>query len=186
MTVVKKVIRLFTILADTVIFRLRGGVALARRKGIVVGHGCRIYVREFGSEPFLIEMGNNVTITAGVQIITHDGSTCLVLDKNGRRHQHFAAVTIGDNVFIGVNSIIMPGITIGSNVVVGAGSVVTRDIPDGSVFAGNPARLITGFEAFCERVSSDYVSDAALDGIVDYRTRVQTAMILAKKRRRRP
>jgi acetyltransferase-like isoleucine patch superfamily enzyme len=170
---------------DMLVFALLGGVPHARRKGVTVGKRCRIYIRSFGSEPFLISIGNDVTITSGVRIITHDGSTCLVRDANGRRYQHFAAVTIGDNVFIGVNSVILPGITIGSNVVVGAGSVVTRDIPDGSVFAGNPARLITGFEAFCERVSSDCLSDAALDGIVDYRARVQRAMILATERRRR-
>ncbi len=51
-------------------------------------------------------------------------------------------VVIGDNVWIGGNSVICPGVTVGSNVVIGAGSVVTRDIPDWSFAAGNPARVI--------------------------------------------
>jgi acetyltransferase-like isoleucine patch superfamily enzyme len=178
--------RLFVMFCDILVIVLMGGVAHARRKGVAVGKRCRIYIRNFGSEPFLISIGDDVTITSGVKIITHDGSNSLVRDANGRRYQHFAPVTIGNNVFIGVNSIILPGITIGSNVVVGAGSVVTRDIPDGSVFAGNPARAITSFEAFCTRVSSDCVNDAALDGIVDYRTRVQNAMFLATELNRRP
>ncbi len=84
-------------------------------------------------------------MTSGVKFITHDGSTCLVKDEQGKRYQRFAPIQVGSHVFIGVNSIIMPGVSIGSNVVIGAGSVVTKDIPDHSVAIGVPAKVVCSF-----------------------------------------
>jgi len=124
-----------------------GGVSSARAAGAKVGEGCRIYINDFGSEPFLITIGNNVTITAGVKLITHDGSLSLVRDAQGRRF-YYAPIQIGDDVFIGVNSIILPGVTIGREVVVAAGSVVTKDIPSGVVVAGTPAKKIMSFSSW--------------------------------------
>ena len=60
-------------------------------------------------------------------------------------------VTIGDRVFIGASTIILPGVAIGNDVIIGAGSVVTRDIPDNSVAAGNPARVLTSTDLFISR-----------------------------------
>lgn len=51
-------------------------------------------------------------------------------------------ITIGDNVWIGGSCVVLPGVTIGSNCVIGAGSVVTKDIPDNSIAAGNPCRVL--------------------------------------------
>ncbi|MGC4853469.1 DapH/DapD/GlmU-related protein [Micromonospora sp. DT4] len=95
----------------------------------------------FGSEPWLITMGDNVYITAGVQFLTHDGGT-LILRREHPDLEWTAPITIGDDVYIGIRSIIMPGVRIGSRCVIGAGSVVTRDVPDGSVAAGVPARVL--------------------------------------------
>lgn len=165
-------------LIGILIFRLLGGVAFARYKGVKVGEDCRIYIRQFGTEPFLINIGDRVTITSGVQIITHDGSTALVRNDVGRRYFHYAKVKIGNDVFIGVNSIILPGVTIGSNVVIGAGSIVTRNIPANSVAVGSPARVVGSFEEFHLYITKNYVNEAELDHISDYERRIYKAISL--------
>lgn len=151
----KTALRLVKSLLTLFVFIFVGGVAAARMRGVKVGRDCRIYVFSFGSEPFLIRLGDRVTITAGVRLITHDGATSLVRDAAGRR-QRFAAITIGDDVFIGSNSIVLPGVSIGSRVIVGAGSVVTRDIPSNSVAVGNPARILRTFESYEQMVLAKY------------------------------
>ncbi|MGP5346520.1 acyltransferase [Psychrobacter celer] len=161
---------------DVLYFYSKGSIAYARMKGVTVGKNCRIYTRNWGSEPFLVTIGDKVTITSGVKIITHDGSTWLVHDDEGNRYQHYARVTIENNVFIGVNSIIMPGVTIGNNVVVGAGSVVTKSIPDNSVAVGNPARVITSFDKLEEKIKKYYVNSKDLAGYSDYAQRVEKAI----------
>ena len=120
--------RIFRLLVDAYHLITKSGVGYARYKGVKVGEFCRIYIRSFGSDSFLIEIGNKVTITSGVKIITHDGSTWLMNDEKGRRYL-FKKVVIGNNVFVGVNAIIMPGVKIEDNVIVAAGSVVTKSIP---------------------------------------------------------
>lgn len=177
--------RIIVGLIDLYVGTVHGGVALARRKGVHVGENCRIYIKNFGREPFFISMGDYVTITSGVNIITHDGSTSLVRDKDGRRYQKFGPVTIGSNVFIGVNSIILPGVTIGSNVVIGAGSVVTRDIPDNSIVAGNPAKKRTDFATFRSKIERYAVSDRELDHLPERRSRSQYALALQEERQER-
>ncbi|WP_433392419.1 DapH/DapD/GlmU-related protein [Micromonospora sp. KLBMP9576] len=93
----------------------------------------------FGSEPWLITIGDNVYITAGVQFVTHDGGT-LILRKDHPELDWTAPITIGDDVYIGMRSMILAGVNIGNRCVIGAGSIVTRDIPDNTVAAGVPAR----------------------------------------------
>lgn len=148
----KKIIRYIKKIVDLCYLILFGRVRYARYKGVTVGSSTRIYITDWGSEPFLISVGSNVTITGGVKILTHDGASCLVVDQDGMRYQKYGAVTIGDNVFVGAGSIIMPGITVESNCIIGAGSVVTRSVSSGSVVAGNPARIICSFDDYCSRV----------------------------------
>lgn len=96
-------------------------------------------------------------ITKGVRFLTHDGSMS-VLQKIGLREKglgRFGKIKVGNNVFIGWNSIIMPGITIGNNVIIGAGSIVTHDIPNNSVVAGIPARIIQSVEELSYKVKQD-------------------------------
>lgn len=142
---------------------IKGPLAAARREGVTIGEDCRIYTTGFGVEPWLIKIGNRVTVTAGVQFITHDGSTWLFRDEKGRRYR-FSPIEVGDEVFIGVNTVIMPGVRIGSRVVVAAGSVVTKSIPSGVVAAGVPARIIGDYEQYKHRCLNEYFSDKDMHG----------------------
>lgn len=86
--------------------------------------------------PFLLSIGNNVTIT-NCRLLTHDAST-----KKFLGYTKVGKITIGNNVFIGADAIILPNTTIGDNVIIGSGSVIARDIPNNSVVVGNPCRII--------------------------------------------
>jgi len=157
---------------------LRGGEAAARFLGVTVGKDCRIYTRGFGSEPWLVTIGDRVTATSGVQFITHDGSLWLLEDEQGRRYR-YAPITIGNDVFIGVNTIILPGVSIGDRVVIGAGSVVTRSIPSGSVVAGNPARFVKSYDDFAHAAFTTLQPGAAMRGTT-YRERVDSIVEAAR------
>lgn len=167
---------------DLAYFFLKGSVAYARKKGVVVGERCRIYIKAWGSEPFLIKIGDDVTVTSGVKFITHDGSTCLVKDAHGKRYQRFAPIHIGSRVFIGVNSIIMPGVTIGSDVVIGAGSVVTKDIPDNAVAIGVPAKVVSSFDDYQAKIKASCASDSELIPATRYAERVAQAIAVQKQK----
>ena len=149
----------------------KGGVAYAKHLGVNVGERCRIYTSSFGSEPFLISIGNDVTITSGVKLITHDGSTWLMRDEKGRRYK-FQKIEIGDNVFIGVNSIIMPGVRIDNNVIVAAGSVVTKSVPSGSIVAGVPAKVVGNYFTLKEQILNNCISDQEMDYNKNYKDRI--------------
>jgi acetyltransferase-like isoleucine patch superfamily enzyme len=150
----------------------KSGVEYARYKGVKIGSNCRIYTRGFGSEPWMITIGNKVTITSGVILLTHDGSTWLMNDEKGRRYL-FKRVKIGNNVFIGVNSIIMPGVKIEDNVIIAAGSIVTKSVPSGVIIAGNPAKIIGNYDAYQKEVLEKYVSDKDMDYTLDYQNRIE-------------
>jgi maltose O-acetyltransferase len=91
----------------------------------------------------LISVGDESVITSGVRIIAHDAST-----KLWTGYTRVGRVDIGRRVYIGVGTIVLPGVTIGDEAIVGAGSVVSRDIPPRAVVAGNPARQIATLEGF--------------------------------------
>jgi len=168
---------------DYFYFALFGGVKSARRKGVIVGENCRVYIYSWGSEPFLIRLGDNVTVTSGVKFITHDGSTCLIKNRHGERYQKYGRIFLGDNVFIGVNSIILPGVTIGSNVIIAAGSVVTRDLADSGVYAGVPVKRLAEFKEYESGVVSSCSNDGDLKGITDYKKRVFKALSIQNEKK---
>lgn len=95
------------------------------------------------SHCWLIEIGENVTMAPRVHVLCHDAST-----KRFLGYTKIGRVNIGNNVFIGAESVIMPGVTVGDNVIVGANSTVTHDIPDNCVVAGSPAKVISTLEEY--------------------------------------
>jgi len=101
-----------------------------RRLGAQIGRNVRLYGAIDGVNPQLIVIGDNTVIAKQARLIAH----CPI--RGGR------AVHIGKNCFIGYAALILPGVTVGDNCIVGAGSVVTRDVPAGSIAAGNPARVL--------------------------------------------
>ncbi|MBK5462548.1 acyltransferase [Peribacillus sp. TH27] len=126
----------------------------ARRIGVKIGENCRILSLKpntFGSEPYLIQIGDHVTITSGVRFVTHDGGVWVFRGENPEIDV-FGKIIIGNNVFIGINSIIMPGVEVGNNVVIGAGSVVTKSIPSNTVIGGVPARFICTLDDYEHKV----------------------------------
>jgi acetyltransferase-like isoleucine patch superfamily enzyme len=128
----------------------RSRLARLTRRGLSVGRELRLNgFPDFGTEPYLIRIGDRVEISGKVTFLTHDGATWVLPEgPNGRDLRKFGAIDIKDNCFIGHGSILMPGITVGPNAVVGAGAVVTRDVPEGTVVGGNPAKVIGSVDAF--------------------------------------
>ncbi len=98
---------------------------------------------------WLIEIGDNVTMAPRVHILCHDAST-----KQFLNYTKIGRVTIGSNVFIGAESVVLPGVTIGDNVIIGANSTVTHDIPANCVAAGSPARVICTLEEYLSKERS--------------------------------
>lgn len=96
----------------------------------------------YPSEPYLVSIGNNVKVTAGVRFITHDvtpavfGYAGYLVNKDCLYYMD--KIVVGNNVMIGADTIIMPGVTIGDNVIIAAGSVISKDVPSGTVVGGYP------------------------------------------------
>lgn len=154
------ILKIFTLLDD---FRQKAYLKASIRRGLKVGQNNRfIQVPDFGSEPYLIEIGNNNLITTGIRFITHDGGIFVInnlpdrggVNKTYKDIKNFARIQIADNVFIGNNCILLPGTKIGNNCVLGAGSVLTSTMPDNSVYAGIPAKYICSIEEYAQRAAA--------------------------------
>lgn len=132
------------------VYRLRGEYTTEKlvQMGMKVG-------RNFGrlngvildpSHCWLIEIGDNVTMAPRVHILCHDAST-----KHFLNYTKIGPVTIGNNVFIGAETVVLPGVTIGDNVIIGANSTVTHNVPEGSVFVGSPARFLCTTKEYLQK-----------------------------------
>lgn len=117
----------------------------------------------WGTEPWIISLGDNVHITDGVKFITHDGGTLLF-----RQYVSDLEITkpirIGNDVYIGNNVNILPGVTIGNKVVIGTGAVVAKDIPDNSVAVGVPARVIKTTDEYFDKLKKESLHLGHLKG----------------------
>lgn len=151
----KKIINLVNKLID--LYRVkRDPVAYARSIGVKIGDDARLIsvvpgMGTFGSEPYLIELGNHVTVAGDVRFVNHDGGVWVFREQDPSIDV-IAPIKVGNNVFIGYGSLILPGVVIGDNVVIGAKSVVTGNIPSNSIAAGIPARVIKSLDDYRQGV----------------------------------
>jgi acetyltransferase-like isoleucine patch superfamily enzyme len=127
--------------------RYRGDPSkLLRALGVRVGEDCVIetHYRNFGAQPWLIELGDRVLIAQDALFLTHDGSNLLFRHRysDSPWGNRFGPIKVHDRSFIGARAIVLPDSEIGPDSIVGAGSVVTGRIPPGTVWAGVPARQL--------------------------------------------
>ena len=132
-----------------------------KTQGLVMGEYCEIYsTASFGSEPYLISLGNHVRVNAGVQFITHDGGVWVIRGlyktKKEKSIDLFGPISVGNNCHIGTYAIILPGVKIGNNCIVGCNAIVTKDVPDNSVVVGIPARVIETIEEYEKKHKNDF------------------------------
>ena len=123
--------------------------ALKKIFKLKIGENCRLKNNNYGSEPFLISIGNHVS-AINVDFITHDGAVWLWREEIPNI-DFFKPITIESNIFIGHKAIVLPGTHIESNVIIGAGSVVKGRILSNNVYAGVPAKSICSIEEYFDK-----------------------------------
>lgn len=132
-------------------------VRTAIHQGMRIGKNVRFLGNHnFGSEPYLIEIGDNVTVSTNVLFINHDGGTAVFKRCYSPEYDSvikYGRIIIHDNCFIGASTILMPGIEIGPNAVIGAGSVVTKNVLPNTVVAGSPIKVICTIEEYAKKCS---------------------------------
>ena len=126
-----------------------------RKQGAKVGKNCSIQIDYLASEPYLVEIGNNVAIAPGAAFITHDGASVIFRDEFPAL-RHFGKIIIEDNCFIGSGSIITAGVRVGKGSIVGPMSVVIREVKPGSMVIGNPAIQVSTVEKYKERCLKEW------------------------------
>jgi carbonic anhydrase/acetyltransferase-like protein (isoleucine patch superfamily) len=145
-------------LTDPVAYHRRRGVRIGERVDLIGGGP-----HTFGSEPYLVTIGDDVTISHGVDFITHDGGLRVVRDRWPDAYV-YGPITVGRRAFIGAHSVLMPGVTIGDGAVVGVGSLVTRDVPSGMVVAGVPARPVRRVEEYAAASRERWIDTGGMSG----------------------
>lgn len=145
-------------------------VKYLRGKGMRIGHNSVILSPNHShidvGRASWIEIGDNCVLTYGISLMAHDYSWSILR----KSHDVIAptgggGIKIGNNVFIGVNSIILRNVTIGDNCIIGAGSVVCSSIPDNSVATGNPCKVIMSLDEFCEKRKKALLNEATQEAI---------------------
>lgn len=128
-------------------------IEICKSRGMKVGKDV-IFIEApaFGSEPYLIEIGDCTKITAGCTFINHDGAMYVIRSmEKFVDARNFGRIKIGDNCFVGNNCIFLPGSQMGNNCILGAGSVLNSSMPDNSVYAGTPAKFICTIEEYGDK-----------------------------------
>lgn len=130
----------------------RDPVRYFRSRGVEIGEGVEIFganLFTFGSEPYLVSIGNQVTISHHVDFITHDGGLRIARDKYPNAYL-YGRIQVADQCFLGAHCILLPGAKIGAGSVIGSGSIVTGEIPSGVVALGVPAKPVKSVEEYIQ------------------------------------
>jgi acetyltransferase-like isoleucine patch superfamily enzyme len=148
-----------------------------KSKGMIIGRGCDIQspAKYFSMDFNKVAIGDNVTITASATLLPHDGSLRVLSGTVSRvsgRLGFLGLIKIHDNCFIGANSIVLPGVEIGPNAIIACGAVVTKDVPPGSVYGGNPARMICTIEELQRKVDGLPKVHGSISNLDDIKGRV--------------
>lgn len=130
-------------------------VACCRKLGAKIGEHSMVKPSMLGGEPWLITIGDHVLLAGGVKLLTHDGAGfCLEYQSEQKLNMDmWGEVTIGNNVYVGTNAMILPNVHITDNVIIGAGAVVSKDITEDGVYVGVPARRVKSFEEWKAKAS---------------------------------
>ena len=150
-----------------------------RKSDIFAGFGndCYYCSRKIPEEPYMVKIHNNVVVAANVNFITHDIINDMLSRKIGGNpgeqlsEYHMGAIEIFDNVAIGSDVTILYGTKIGPNAVIAAGAVVTKDVPEGKIVGGNPARVIGSVNDLIEKRKKQKeapINRDSLEKIIDY------------------
>jgi acetyltransferase-like isoleucine patch superfamily enzyme len=132
-----------------------------------MGKDCYILPTANITNPAYVKMGNNVMLSECV-LLGHDGSIRMLNIAYSKKLDKVGKTDIKDNVFIGHGAIVMPNITIGPNAIIGAGSVVTKDVKEGTVVAGNPAKEICKIESLVNKLE-DYTNSVPWSALIKNR-----------------
>lgn len=122
-----------------------------RRWFYAMGEHCSIQTNVIVTDPQYVLLGSNVRLS-GCTLFGHDGSMNMINRAYGLTLDSVGKIEIRDNVFVGHQAVVLPGVTIGPNAIVGAGAVVTRDVPPNSVVGGVPAKVICSLDEHVRRL----------------------------------
>lgn len=149
--ITKIIFKIFTLIDE---FQTKLYLKTCIARGMKVGKNVQFIDKQnFGSEPFLIEIGDGTKLTNGVTFINHDGAAYVIQNFEKYKHiRNFGRIKIGKNCFIGLNSIILPNVEIGDNSIVGTNSVVSKSLAENGVYAGNPASFICSIEEYAQKM----------------------------------
>lgn len=141
-------------------------ITFLRRKGVTIGEGCEFYglpdIVIDTTRPSLIEIGNNVIFTKGVILLTHGYDWAVLREYYGEVFGYAQPIKIKNNVFLGIRSIIMPGVIINENCIIATGSIVTKSTEPNSVYAGTPARKIMSIEEYYNKRKRAQIEEAGV------------------------
>ncbi len=116
-----------------------------------MGENCSIQTNVHIADPSYVRMGNNVRLS-GCTLFGHDGSINMINRAYGLKLDRVGKIELLDNVYVGHQAIILPGVTVGPNAIVASGAVVSKDVPENVVYGGIPAKRICSLDEHVERL----------------------------------